>query len=388
MYDVQTVQYDQCTTSVPHPFDQVVCSRLQCLARLTIIPCCALRTHACLHGYPTAEMTAPLARACLRHAGWTSCLRSLTSVSQPWRHLHSSSPFSLEPQAAAAAAAEANSSTSTSSSSSSLPAVQSSTAPGRPSQWYPGNPLELPPRARKHLQRRLRHNNPSRPHLSAFAQLDSSTSPPSLHYSFPPPTVRPRKYQLNVPQPHTTFSFRITHSAKEYIQQACEVFEEQALKLNLALDSVVPLPTRTKRWTLLRSPHVDKQSREQIELKRHKRLLTLTANSPHEQQQIVKLLNRTTGMISERVTMTARIPAGELIQTMTFRGEGGRLLDEAGVKAEAARRTVAGWEEEDEWAEPGYEQEDEVELTEEEDNWGEDMELDDDVERVEAGQKK
>ena len=245
----------------------------------------------------------------------------------------------------------------------------------------------MPRTARRHLKRRLRNADPSRPHLSTFAYLDTATSPPALHYTYPPADARPRKYQLNIPQLHTTFSFRVSHAAKEYIQQASEVFEEQALKANLALDSIVPLPTRTKRWTLLRSPHVDKQSREQFELKRHKRLITITANTFPQQQQIVKLMHRTTGMIHERVTMTMRVPANQPVETMTFRSESGRLLDEEGVKVEAAKRTVAGWEDEDEWAEVGYEMEDEVELTEEEENWGEELEFGDDVEQAEAGNK-
>lgn len=37
----------------------------------------------------------------------------------------------------------------------------------------------------------------------------------------------------------------------------------------------VPLPTRVRRWTVLRSPHVDKKSREQFEMRQHKRLVDL-----------------------------------------------------------------------------------------------------------------
>ena len=37
----------------------------------------------------------------------------------------------------------------------------------------------------------------------------------------------------------------------------------------------VPLPTRKELFTVLRSPHVDKKSREQFELKTHKRLLDI-----------------------------------------------------------------------------------------------------------------
>ncbi len=37
----------------------------------------------------------------------------------------------------------------------------------------------------------------------------------------------------------------------------------------------VPLPTRIERYTVLRSPHVDKRSREQFEIRTHKRLIDI-----------------------------------------------------------------------------------------------------------------
>ena len=37
----------------------------------------------------------------------------------------------------------------------------------------------------------------------------------------------------------------------------------------------IPLPTRKNRYTVLRSPHVDKKSREQFEIKVHKRIVDL-----------------------------------------------------------------------------------------------------------------
>jgi len=37
----------------------------------------------------------------------------------------------------------------------------------------------------------------------------------------------------------------------------------------------IPLPTSKNKWTVLRSPHVDKKSREQFELKTHKRLIDI-----------------------------------------------------------------------------------------------------------------
>lgn len=41
----------------------------------------------------------------------------------------------------------------------------------------------------------------------------------------------------------------------------------------------VPLPTRIRKFTVLRSPHVDKKSREQFEMRQHKRLIDLVEPS-------------------------------------------------------------------------------------------------------------
>jgi len=37
----------------------------------------------------------------------------------------------------------------------------------------------------------------------------------------------------------------------------------------------IPLPTRINKWTVLTSPHVDKKSREQLEIRTHKRILDI-----------------------------------------------------------------------------------------------------------------
>lgn len=37
----------------------------------------------------------------------------------------------------------------------------------------------------------------------------------------------------------------------------------------------IPLPTKISRWTVLRSPHIDKNSREQFEIRIHKRLVEI-----------------------------------------------------------------------------------------------------------------
>ena len=54
----------------------------------------------------------------------------------------------------------------------------------------------------------------------------------------------------------------------------------------------IPLPTRIERYTVLRSPHIDKKSREQFESRTHKRLIDIiepcllyTSPSPRDRQK-------------------------------------------------------------------------------------------------------
>ena len=51
----------------------------------------------------------------------------------------------------------------------------------------------------------------------------------------------------------------------------------------------VLLPTVINRWTVLRSPHVDKTSREQFEMRTHKRLLDIVAPTPATVDSLMKL---------------------------------------------------------------------------------------------------
>jgi small subunit ribosomal protein S10 len=51
----------------------------------------------------------------------------------------------------------------------------------------------------------------------------------------------------------------------------------------------VPLPTKRTVWTVLRSPHVDKKSREQFEMRIHKRLIEITQSSQQTMDALMKL---------------------------------------------------------------------------------------------------
>jgi len=51
----------------------------------------------------------------------------------------------------------------------------------------------------------------------------------------------------------------------------------------------IPLPTKTERYTVLRSPHIDKKSREQFELRTHKRVIDIRECPPQTVEALMKL---------------------------------------------------------------------------------------------------
>ncbi len=51
----------------------------------------------------------------------------------------------------------------------------------------------------------------------------------------------------------------------------------------------IPLPTRFERFTVLRSPHIDKKSREQFEIRTHKRLIDIVDPTPQTVDALMKI---------------------------------------------------------------------------------------------------
>lgn len=51
----------------------------------------------------------------------------------------------------------------------------------------------------------------------------------------------------------------------------------------------IPLPTSINKFTVLRSPHVDKKSREQFEIRTHKRLIDIYEPTPQTADDLMKL---------------------------------------------------------------------------------------------------
>ena len=51
----------------------------------------------------------------------------------------------------------------------------------------------------------------------------------------------------------------------------------------------IPLPTKIEKFTVLRSPHIDKKSREQFETRTHKRLIDIIEPTPQTVEALMKL---------------------------------------------------------------------------------------------------
>ncbi|MCD6320186.1 MAG: 30S ribosomal protein S10 [Candidatus Desulfofervidaceae bacterium] len=59
------------------------------------------------------------------------------------------------------------------------------------------------------------------------------------------------------------------------LDQAVVQIVDTAKRTGAKVVGPIPLPTKISRWTVLRSPHKDKKSREQFEIRTHKRLIEI-----------------------------------------------------------------------------------------------------------------
>lgn len=77
-------------------------------------------------------------------------------------------------------------------------------------------------------------------------------------------------------------SFRIYLDAYDHklLDQSSKKIVDVVEKTGSKVVGPVPLPTKIKRYTVIRSPHVNKKSREQFEIRTHKRMLEVNDSNP------------------------------------------------------------------------------------------------------------
>ena len=85
--------------------------------------------------------------------------------------------------------------------------------------------------------------------------------------------------------------FRIRMEAFDHsvLDQSAVEIVDTAKRTGAEVHGPIPLPTRIERYTVLRSPHIDKKSREQFEIRTHKRLIDIVQPGPKTIDALNKL---------------------------------------------------------------------------------------------------
>ncbi|OJW53254.1 MAG: 30S ribosomal protein S10 [Alphaproteobacteria bacterium 41-28] len=86
-------------------------------------------------------------------------------------------------------------------------------------------------------------------------------------------------------------NIRIRLRAYDYrvLDQSTSEIVNTAKRTGAKVCGPIPLPTDIEKYTVLRSPHIDKKSREQFEMRTHKRLLDIVEWSPQTVDALMKL---------------------------------------------------------------------------------------------------
>lgn len=73
------------------------------------------------------------------------------------------------------------------------------------------------------------------------------------------------------------------------LDQSAEKIVDTAKRTGAGVAGPVPLPTEKNIYTILRSPHVNKDSREQFEMRTHKRLIDIVEPTPKTVDALMRL---------------------------------------------------------------------------------------------------
>jgi len=82
---------------------------------------------------------------------------------------------------------------------------------------------------------------------------------------------------------------RLTAYDHEIVDQSTKKIVETVVRTQALVRGPIPLPTEKRRWTVIRSPFKDKDSREHFEMRVHKRLLDILEPSPKTVDSLQRL---------------------------------------------------------------------------------------------------
>ena len=73
------------------------------------------------------------------------------------------------------------------------------------------------------------------------------------------------------------------------LDQSAGEITETVKRTGAKVSGPIPFPTRKSRYTVLRSPHIDKKSREQFEIRTHKRIIDILESTPQTVDALMRL---------------------------------------------------------------------------------------------------
>jgi small subunit ribosomal protein S10 len=89
----------------------------------------------------------------------------------------------------------------------------------------------------------------------------------------------------------STQKIRIRMKAYDYrlLDQSAGEIVDTAIRTGANVAGPIPLPTDINKYCVLRGPHIDKKSREQFEIRTHKRLIDILDPTPQTVDALMKL---------------------------------------------------------------------------------------------------
>jgi small subunit ribosomal protein S10 len=75
----------------------------------------------------------------------------------------------------------------------------------------------------------------------------------------------------------------------DLVDRSAKAIVQTVKRVGAVISGPVPLPTKINKFTVLRSPHVNKKSREQFEMRTHKRLIDIHNPNSDTIEELMKL---------------------------------------------------------------------------------------------------
>ena len=90
-------------------------------------------------------------------------------------------------------------------------------------------------------------------------------------------------------QKETKIRIKLNSYDSRIIDLSCSKIVDTAIRTGAKVVGPVPLPTRIEKFTVIRGPHIDKRSREQFELRTHKRVVDVLNPTAQTVESLSKL---------------------------------------------------------------------------------------------------